>query len=196
MHVRRVLFKKIIHYLIAVTPTILLLYVLVYLFPYTGIERIVALPAIFFINTTIIFIVMIKSYSLKKHRRIIIWIFTILLTIFLSIAMYPQEHNPHVIKQMGNSISTIKEYDRISEVELDLSSAQNNSSMDNQSVEDRYVVALYKFKDQIPLDGTYNLYQQESTYFYDTTIRSIDEISDKLIGHHKVIWWYLEAFNY
>ncbi|MGG3280071.1 hypothetical protein [Paenibacillus solani] len=120
----------------------------------------------------------------------------ILLTMFLSIAMYPQEHDPHVFKQIGNSISTIKEYDRISEMELGLSRAYKNNLIDNQSVEDRYVVALYKFRDQIPLDGTYHLYQRENTYFFDTTITSIDEISNKLIGHHKVIWWYLDAFNY
>lgn len=195
-YVSKVIFKNFIYYFFAVIPTILLLYVLVHLFPYTGLERIVALPAIFIINSTIIFIVMVKSNLLKKPGRIITWMLTIFLTMFISIAMYPQEHDPHVFKQIGNSISTIKEYDRISEMELDLSSAYKKNSIHNQSVEDRYVVALYKFKDQIPLDGTYNLYQRESTYFFDTTITSIDEIPDKLIGHHKVIWWYLDAFNY
>ncbi|KOP67335.1 hypothetical protein AMS62_20355 [Bacillus sp. FJAT-18019] len=195
-YVSKAIFKNFIYYFFAVIPTISLLCVLVYLFPYTGLERIVALPAIFIINSTIIFIVMAKSNSLKKPKRIITWMLAILLTMFLSIAMYPQEHNPHVFKQIGNSISTLKDYDRISEMELDLSSAYKKNSIHNQSVEDLYVVALYKFKNQIPLDGTYHLYQRESTYFFDTTIRSIDEISDKLIGHHKVIWWYLDAFNY
>lgn len=195
-YVTKVILKKFIYYFFAMTPTILLLYILVYLFPYTGLKRIVALPAILIINSTIILIVMVKSSSLKKPIRIITWMLTILLTMFLSIAMYPQEHDPHVFKQMSNSISTIKEYDRISETELDLSRAYKNNVIDNHSVEDRYVVALYKLKDQIPLDGTYQLYQRESTYYFDTTITNINEIPDKLIGHHKVIWWYLDTFNY
>jgi len=188
--------KNLITYVFAISPTVFLLFVLVYLFPYTGLERIIALPAIIFINSTIILIVMAKSHVLIKHIKIMTWMITIFFTMFLSIAMYPQESDLPVIKQIDNSIITIKEYDRITLKELELINSLEHKSIDNQSAEDRYVVALYKFKDQIPLDGSYHLYQQEVSYFFDTTIKSIDEISDKLIGHHKVIWWYLNACNY
>lgn len=161
-------------------------FLLIKLFPYTGLGRITALPVIFILNSIIILFGLLLSQRVAKGARFKRWSITLILTILTTIAFYPQEFNPHIGIQSTNAVMAIKDYDQITIEELNVKGNVNNP---------RYVVALYKFKDQIPLDGTYKVYQRESSYFYNSEIRSIDEIGAKLIGYHKVMWWYLKIFK-
>ncbi|MBD0384696.1 hypothetical protein [Paenibacillus sedimenti] len=181
--------------LLALLPTLLMFYILIELFPYTGLGRIVALPFIFIINLTIISLGFIITRNLKRHRYFMAWFGIILLTMFISTALYPQESRPHVFVQMGYGFSAIKQYDQALSTDLDLV-LSTNSKRDVKNPEERYVVALYKYRDQIPLDGTYHIYRDNENgsipYWRNTIVNSLDEIPSRLIGHHKVIWWVLK----
>jgi hypothetical protein len=152
------------------------------MFPYTGLARIVVLPGILGLNTIIIIVVFILNKHIARRFQVLTWIGLIILSLGLTIASYPQEADSHVVTQTKNAVLAIKDLDNISR--LDLKVNGNHS-------DPRYVVALFKYKDSIPLDGTYNLYEEESSYFYNSQINSLSEIGSKLIGYHKVMWWYL-----
>lgn len=179
---------------ILMSPSLLLLFLLIELFPHTGLGRIIAVPGIMGINLTIILCALVWLRSKRRSRRIMVWTAVVLLTIMIAVGMYPQEHDPHVVAQIGKSISIVREYEEISEADLDLGRLLR-AGLDSSAAELRYVVALYKYQHTLPLDGTYHLYQRESTYFIDTSIRSIDEIPEKLVGYHKVVWRYLDLFR-
>jgi hypothetical protein len=99
--------NTILKFLLAVSPTLITCYLLIKFFPYTGLGRIIALPMIFSVNILIIIIGLFISRYLKITYKSIMWILIILLTIFISIYLYPQEFNPPVINQIFDKI---KEY--------------------------------------------------------------------------------------
>jgi len=165
------------------TPTFLLIVLLVNFFPYTGLGRILVIPTVVILNSIIIIISLALPYKAYTIPKIVVAIF---ITIFITVGLYPQEFNPSVMVQVKEAIRTVSEIDKTTRDELNA----------NGNVHDpRYVVALYKFKDEISIDGTYQLYEHENVYFYDYTINNIDEIGSKLIGYHKAVWWYLNTFN-
>lgn len=141
-----------------------------------------------------IFIWIFFFHKIKRNVRIAVWIGIILLTISISIFGYPQESRPHIITQAKHAVIAIKNYENITKDDLNLEENRKNRNRINP--EERYIVAIYKYKDDLPLDGTYRLYQRKPVYFYDSRIYNVNEIQAKLIGYHKVIWWYLKTFNY
>ncbi|WP_424768353.1 hypothetical protein [Paenibacillus sp. sgz302251] len=96
--------KDIIKFLVAILPSILIVWLLLELYPYTGLGRIIALPMIFIINTAIILIAMVSMKSIRKNRHPVIWILIVLLTIIISVGFYPQDGGPHVIKLIWDSV--------------------------------------------------------------------------------------------
>lgn len=117
------------------------------------------------------------------------WITIILLTVINTVVFYPQESSPNVTKQVWYSVSAINNFDnsRISDLDF-LPSGESELKGGSE----RYVVALYKYRQQIPLDKSFHIYGEE---YDNTAISSIEEIPKKLEGHHKVIWWYLNTFR-
>ncbi|MCR8656895.1 hypothetical protein [Paenibacillus endoradicis] len=67
-------------------------------------------------------------------------------------------------------------------------------SPDKQTPQE-YIVALHKFRDEIPLNGSFVLDGGVDKYGVDPAIRNIEEISDKLVGHYEILWLYLEKFK-
>ncbi|MHA6534602.1 hypothetical protein [Paenibacillus sp. BAC0078] len=179
------IWSYILKFILLLLPTVLLLVLLIYLFPYTGLGRVVSIPVTIFMNSLVILLCLVitKKVLWIKISKILI---TILITIWITIACYPQEFNPPVLVQSKNAIHAIQEIDNITKEDLNVNGNVNNP---------RYVVALYKYRDEILNDGTYQLYQQDNEYFYDYSIDDVNEIGSKLIGYHKVMWWYLEALN-
>lgn len=175
--------------IVALLPTLFMFYILIVLFPYTGLGRIVALPNIFILNTIIIILGIYITRKLNHRRNNFAWIAIVLLTVINTVVFYPQESSPSVTKQVLYSVSAINNFDNspISDLDLPLS-----DDFDLKGESERYVVALYKYRQQIPLDGSFHTYGDE---YDDTSIRSIEEIPKKLEGHHKVIWWYLHTFR-
>jgi len=148
---------------------------------------------IFVLNTIIILFWMMNSHKLKRFSRVVIWFGIIILTISISVIGYPQESNPHILMQSKHDVIAIKSYKNITKDDLNLT--ENRKKEQNINPDERYVVALFKYKIELPVDGTYKLYQREPVYFYDSRIRSIGDIPVKLIGYQKVIWWYLKTFK-
>ncbi|WP_229522420.1 hypothetical protein [Paenibacillus monticola] len=166
-------------------PTVLLLVLLIYLFPYTGLGRIISIPSTIIINSLIILLCLVITNKVLwiKISKILM---TIVITIWITIAGYPQEFNQSVLVQSKNAIHAIQAIDNITKEDLNVDGNVNNP---------RYVVALYKYRNEILNDGTYQLYQRDNVYFYNYSINDVNEISSKLIGHHKVMWWYLNALS-
>lgn len=82
----------------AFVPSMLMITGLIHFFPYTGLGRIAALPAIYLVNIAVI------AAGFTKRRRFIsrgVSITTaILLTVMISILLYPQEFNSPVVEQI------------------------------------------------------------------------------------------------
>lgn len=86
--------------LIAWGPSMLTIALLIDRFPYTGLGRIVYLPAILFTNTALIGATLYMTRRLNLFIKIVLWIACIVLTVWLSIIWYPQEYLPPVIEQL------------------------------------------------------------------------------------------------
>jgi hypothetical protein len=165
-------------------PSIIMQYILIKLFPYTGLARVMTVPATIVINSLLIFVCIIIT---KKYGYRILGItVTLVLSIGITIGIHPQEYNPSVYTQSAKAINAISDFDQITMEDLGVNGYKDKP---------RYVVALYKFKDQLLLKGTYQLYQEENVYFYNYSINYLEEIASKLIGYHKLMWWYLGIAN-
>lgn len=161
-------------------------------FPYTGLGRIVALPFIFILNTCILvsMILVIEKFNIKYKKYV--WIVTIIITVAITIGLHPQEYSGNVYKQLWGISEAVLKYEDYSVDDLDRP-IYNQSSDD-----DGYVVALYKFRYQIPLDGTYHVYREyerNQRSYYDTSIKDIHNIPEKLRGRHKLIWTLLQIIK-
>lgn len=77
-------------YLLAMTPSILTMTILILKFPYTGLERIVYLPAIYVINSIPILIYLLKSSKINGIFNFFLGLFIQLVTVVLSILFYPK----------------------------------------------------------------------------------------------------------
>lgn len=168
-------------YLLLLLPTIVMLVLLIDLFPYTGLRRIASVPSTIIINSLIIWLYLAlkrKNYSIKYIGGL----FTLLITLAIAVIGHPQEFNPSVLVQSQDAIRAIKDIDSVTRKDLDVRGSHNSA---------RYVVALFKYRDEILKDGTYQLYEKENVYFHNYTVNDVSEIGSKLIGYHKVMWWYL-----
>lgn len=139
--------------------TIMMILEMVKLFPYTGLGRIISIPATIVINLAIIVLGTFITRNMKNLKCILIWIGIILLTASNTMTFHPQEYSPSVYKQIGYSISAVK------------------------------------FKEELPLDGSFILHESVDQFGVNPSIRSIDEIPEKLVGHYRVIWWVLDTFK-
>lgn len=90
---------------LAMVPTIITVSLLIEFFPYTGLGRIVSIPSTFFINFTIVLIGLLMTHKLKSIiLKSLVWIAVIFISIFLGIAMHPQEYLPGVLTQIREMI--------------------------------------------------------------------------------------------
>lgn len=93
---------------------------------------------------------------------------------------YPQEFRPNAFKQISYSFSAIRQFETIPISDLDLPFSVNNFSRYDCTIknsEERYIVALYKYRKTIPLDGSFHFYREEKTNVfssYDTSIKNIN----------------------
>ena len=95
--------KKILKFLLAILPTFLMLHLLDKFFHYTGLARILVIPEIIIINSIII-IVWLKMASIESGNKRKIWISMIVLTLIVTVSLWPQEFNPPVFKQLIDKI--------------------------------------------------------------------------------------------
>jgi len=94
----------IIFVLIFLMPSILTINFLIDKFPYTGLARVLAIPSMLVINIMIITFYLLKKRNPFAFRNYMYWIGIILLTITVTIGLYPQEYKPHVVIQIWEQV--------------------------------------------------------------------------------------------
>ena len=92
--------KNIIRWLISYFPSLLLVYLLLKYFPHTGLGRIVALPITLLINAIILVVYEIFSDRVKRRYLIVLWPITIILTLLITLIIYPQDDNSSVLVEL------------------------------------------------------------------------------------------------
>lgn len=178
-------FRRFLRFLFLLMPTVLTTMLLIKFFPYTGLGRIVTVPFTFLVNIFIVGIAMLITY--RKTWFVITKVsLTVIITTIITIHMYPQDSGITVVQQAQEAVQAIKQIDNLDRTYLEY---------DGYNHEAEYVVALYKFRNEIPMDGTYQLYNRENVYFYGFTIHNMQDIPKKLIGYHKLIWLYMLTFE-
>ncbi|ULO04949.1 hypothetical protein H1230_17615 [Paenibacillus sp. 19GGS1-52] len=90
--------------LVLLLPSMIVVLILINQFPYTGLGRILSLPLIFFLNITLISLGLIVAHQLRHRYSIFLWVLIILLTLLLTLLLYPQEHGPSVIAQLWDKL--------------------------------------------------------------------------------------------
>ncbi|GGA18189.1 hypothetical protein GCM10008018_72700 [Paenibacillus marchantiophytorum] len=88
----------------ALVPSLILIFYLLHHFPNTGLGRIIAIPFIFVVNAILITIGLIFFHRFNNPALVSIWITIILLTLVITVLIYPQEYDPSVINQMWNMV--------------------------------------------------------------------------------------------
>lgn len=91
--------------LVALIPSLILIFLLLNFFPNTGLGRIIALPFILVINTVLITIGITFIHRLNQSLIIATWILILLFTLVITILIYPQEYGPSVIHQLWNKMT-------------------------------------------------------------------------------------------
>lgn len=96
---------NLIKYLFGILPSMLTITILIYLLPFTGLGRIISIPLILIINSTVIFVGIRRSRNLKFVTRSLVWMLVFLLTVFVSICLFPQEDGSSVLQHILKKIN-------------------------------------------------------------------------------------------
>ncbi|MFE6078166.1 hypothetical protein ACFVQB_27290 [Paenibacillus sp. NPDC057886] len=173
-------------------PTVLLLYLLVQLFPYTSLMRLIMFPLIVAINAGVIFIVAKKTEKKVSHmlKGRVQNTLIIILTLLVTIVLYPQASDRHIVVQIKDGIHAIRHYEDITTKDLKLNKDQSGRIIGDSN--ERYVVALYKFRQDIPIDGSFHIYEKAGNRTFNPVIINVEQIPEKLMGFHKLMWWIME----
>ncbi|WP_256873628.1 hypothetical protein [Paenibacillus kribbensis] len=182
--------RNLIYALIALLPTLFMFHILITLFPYTGLGRILVLPLVFILNAVLIISVIYLIRKLGPLCYTLVLLPFILLSIWNTIYFYPQEFSPSIPKQISYSISAINHYDDLTMVDWERYTFTANGNGDSE----RYAAALYKYKHRVPLDGSLYFYN-DTDFHKDSPIKNLNGIPPELYPHHQFIWWLLKTLN-
>lgn len=171
--------------LILLIPSILTLIVLWDFFPTDKLSFILVTPITLGLNFLIAVGFAAMTYR-KLWFRLLRMMIGIGLTCWITIACYPQDPVNSIEEQTREAIQAIKQIDEVSRTEL-ISATRYKDP--------RYVVALSKYLDEIPFDGTYQLYGHRNLYGDNYTLSRPSHIFFKLKGYHKAMWLYLRLFE-
>jgi hypothetical protein len=86
-----------VKYLLGILPSMLTITLLINFFPYTGLGRIIDIPIILIINSTLIIGAISLTRNLKFATKSLVWMALFLLTVFTSIYLYSQEDGSSVL---------------------------------------------------------------------------------------------------
>jgi ABC-type multidrug transport system permease subunit len=163
------------------------------LFPWTGLKAIIVIPMIYGICLAIIILgtFLTRKANFKLRTSICLAIF--LINSLIAAHMYPQEFRPTVLKQIGYTFNVVKNYKTISKEDLELYREDKYYPYDKSVPDDRerYIAALYKFKDKINRDGSNFLYGEKNK----PISKNMDIESHLETGQDKLIWWLLRILK-
>lgn len=87
-------------YLLAMSPSILVITLLILNFPNTGLGRIVYLPNIYFLNSVVVLLYLLKFRKRNGASNFITWVLLLSVTVILSVWFYPQEYGVGILKKI------------------------------------------------------------------------------------------------
>ncbi len=163
------------------------------LFPYPGFKAIISLPLIYGICSIVIITGIYLTRKLNFIARTAIWFIVFIVNSLIIFQLYPQQIGPTVLKRIGYTYNVINNYDTITEEDLELYVENEYDPFDKSVPDDkeRYVAALYKFRNEINRDSSFFLYgQKDKPIIGNTNIKKHIEN-----GQHSLIWWMLETFK-
>ncbi|WP_121667383.1 hypothetical protein [Mesonia aquimarina] len=161
------------------------------LFPYPGFKAIVALPIIYGISSVIIILGVFLTKKLNLKLQIASWILIFVINTIVAVRFYPQQGRQTAIKQIVNTYNVISNYGTINKNDLELYTTNEYNAFDKNVPDDkeRYITALFKFRNEIKRDGSNFLYgQKDKPILGDTNIK--EQLDD---GKDRLIWWILET---
>jgi hypothetical protein len=179
--------------------SIILISALGKLFPYTGLAAIIIIPFIVIVNIIINIITVYLSRNKSQLTFIIIWVLAFALTQYFTMRNFPQDFRPNTIQQLKNIKTGIDAYANLTIQDLDLPFKVTDFSRYDCEIidaQEKYIVTLFKYKNIIPLDGSFHIYREDvigGYYDRDTRITKIDSIPIMLrTGQEKLIWYILQ----
>ncbi|CAM4107852.1 hypothetical protein [Saccharibacillus endophyticus] len=91
-------------FIAAVLPSTILLFLLFMIFPNTGLGRILTTPLTYIVNLGLIGFAFLISRAFTNKYASATFLVTVALTLVVTIWLYPQEYEPHIVVQMWNGI--------------------------------------------------------------------------------------------
>lgn len=187
--------KRAVIVICMIIVSILLQNALLYLFPHTGLERILMVPFCIFISFVIAFtyyFVVNKFLHFRKNENIY-GIISLILIAFLNIHLFAQDSQKSVWQHLSCYTQVFIKYSDIEYNDIFIPRENPYFTHDNCEYQ-KYTAALHKFQDQIPYDGSYSIYNKQRNYYnsygeIDPVLESQEEIYTKLrIGADQVFF--------
>ncbi|MEJ8302894.1 GlsB/YeaQ/YmgE family stress response membrane protein [Saccharibacillus sacchari] len=97
-------------FMAALAPSTLLLLILFQLFPYTGLGRILTTPLTYMLNTGVIGFGFLIVHLLRHRFSIAVWITVGVVTLCITVWLYPQENQAHIIDQISDAVGNRQEF--------------------------------------------------------------------------------------
>lgn len=180
--------------------SIVLQSLLIYLFPYTGLSRILSVPLCIFLSSFIAtaYYFGIKFYtSFQNHSIILGGFLAFLMIVVLNLHFFPQESRLSTWQKISCYSRVFSNYEGVEYNDIFI--PRDNTNYAHEPCEEqKYIAALHKYKDEIPYDGSYSLYLVRETPVsdpsdYDPVLHSPNEIYPKLnTGAEKQFYRILE----
>ncbi|AIQ54423.1 hypothetical protein [Paenibacillus sp. FSL R7-0331] len=102
----KMIVKALLKTVASMSPSAILLMVLIHYFPYTGLARIITVPTTLVINVLFIAIGHPLSLRLKRlHYKVLLWLLIIIITVAVTLFMYPQESGPAVVDILWDKLA-------------------------------------------------------------------------------------------
>ncbi len=139
--------------------SIILQMLFVYLFPYTGLGRIISIPMSIGLSIVVSIIYFFSIYTIESEKKypILISIPVLILVIFLNAQLFPQDNGAPITVKLRSYISAYQDYESIKYDDIYLTNDRDNYVL-SRDIEARYIAALQKFESEIPRDGSFSLY--------------------------------------
>ncbi|WPR76200.1 hypothetical protein [Algoriphagus sp. NG3] len=167
--------------------------ILDYLFPYPGFGVIVSFSIIYGLCSVVIILGIILTRKLNFKSRTAIWLLIFIINSLIAAQFYPKQGGITVLEKIGHTYNVINNYESITEEDLELYIENEFDAFDISipDVKERYIAALYKFRNEINRDGICFIYGDRDKPILENT--SIEKHFET--GQDKLIWWLLETFK-
>ncbi|WP_421774386.1 hypothetical protein [Gracilimonas sp.] len=171
---------------VLVFVSIVLQSLLIYLFPYTGLSRILSVPICILLSSFIAaaYYYGVKFYSIIESYSALLGFLSFLVIVILNIQFFPQESSLSVWQKIACYSTVYVNYENVEHDDIFI--PRENLNYAHKPCEaQKYVAALQKYKNEIPYDGSYSLYLVRETPVsdpsdYDPVLHSSTEIYSKL----------------